>query len=86
MLLSQGGQKEAAECGEDPPAWMRRDREGEKKVFLAFFLRILKFFSSVNLHQTDEDFAQRGKRKGLPTFKHKSVILSNFHLIVSQVH
>ena len=32
MLLSQGGQKEAAECGEDPPAWMRRDRKGEKKV------------------------------------------------------
>ena len=78
MLLSQGGQKEAAECGEDPPAWLRGDRKGEKKVS-SFFLRILKFFSSVNLHQTDEDFAQRGKRKGLPTVKHKSIILSNFH-------
>ena len=78
MLLSQGGQKEAAECGEDPPAWLRGDRKSEKKSFL-FFLRILKFFSSVNLHQTDEDFAQRGKRKGLPTFKHKSIILSNFN-------
>lgn len=32
MLLSQGGQKEAAECGEDPPAWLRGDRKSEKKV------------------------------------------------------
>ena len=36
MLLSQGGQKEAAECGEDPPAWLRGDRKSEKKVSYFF--------------------------------------------------